>query len=79
MVLNIVKVVESIDNTMRLQLKFVTLRHILAIRTRVLTFCIFLLALSIDLLQGLVLCLLHSPFLYGLRVSLRSAPLGMLG
>lgn len=37
-VLKIVKVVESIDKTMRLQLKFVTRRHILAIRTRVLIF-----------------------------------------
>ena len=36
--LNIVNVVESIARTMRLQLKFVTRRHILAIRTLVLTF-----------------------------------------
>ena len=38
--LNIVKVAESMDKTMRLQLKLTPRKAILAIRTRVLTFCL---------------------------------------
>ena len=39
--LNMEKVVESMERTMRLQLKLTPRRAILAIRTRVLTFCMY--------------------------------------
>ena len=80
MVLKIVKVVESIDKTMRLQLKFVTRRHILAIRTRVLTFWILRSVFNPAFLPYVLLpSLLHFPSLYDPRASPRFAPLGKSG